>query len=63
MKLLAFNGTDLHSNRIRTTILRDTFGRKWCVLDSRRYGILYGAKSAWDFQISDLVKNPDGTYI
>ena len=24
---------------------------------------LYGAKGDWDFRISDLVKNPDGTYI
>ena len=27
-----------------------------------KYGV-YGAKGDWDIQISDLVKNPDGTDI
>ena len=36
------------------------FERNWCY---KLYIVRKGAKGDWDFRISDLVKNPDGTDI
>ena len=38
----------------------DTNSQNW---DFCNLMFLKGAKGDWDFRISDLVKNPDGTYI